>query len=244
MEIYNNWSPYLYGANNPIRYEDTNGEGPGDRVLGFVVAFVDNALGGVTPLREMGARYVSDGGGADYNYGQNVGDGFSVAVGAGMVDGGSTTAAGGVAVTVGTGGLAGEVGVPAALIGTAVAAEGAVLGTAGALNLSSQKGRVNVEGKQFNGKSDTNSGTSREAYRKAKDQNGVPRSQQPDKVTTVREKGIGKPLKQTEYTNSQGQRVQIRKDNPKTYPDGGTQGKHYNAGEAGEKLKQHHNYEN
>ena len=55
-------------------------------------------------------------------------------------------------------------------------------------------------------------------------------------------KGTGKPLKQNEYTNSKGEKVQVRKDNPKTYPDGGTQGNHYNAGQAGKKLDQHHNY--
>lgn len=49
-------------------------------------------------------------------------------------------------------------------------------------------------------------------------------------------------MKQYEYTNSKGEKVQVRKDNPKTYSDGGTQGNHYNAGQAGKKLDQHHNY--
>ena len=99
------------------------------------------------------------------------------------------------------------------------------------------------KGTKFNGKTDTYSNTDREAFRKAKDQNGIPRSQQPDKTTTVPEKGTSKNLKQYEFTNSKGEKVQIRKDNPRTYNDGGKQGKHYNAGDKGQKLKQHHKYD-
>ena len=64
----------------------------------------------------------------------------------------------------------------------------------------------------------------------------------PDNVFTVYEKGTGKPLKVYEYTNIDGEKIQIRQDNPRSYKDGGSQGSHFNAGEAGSGLKQHYYY--
>jgi RHS repeat-associated protein len=107
---------------------------------------------------------------------------------------------------------------------------------------------VKTEGKTFNGKQDTHSDTKKEAFNKAKDQNGIPRSTQPDRTIKVDEVSKGKPtgkkLREYQYTNSKGEKVSIRKDNKTTYPEGGQgdQGDHYNAGKTGEKLKQHHTY--
>ncbi|UGU17912.1 DUF6443 domain-containing protein [Sinomicrobium kalidii] len=93
-------------------------------------------------------------------------------------------------------------------------------------------------------KLNTNSITRRQAFRKAKAVNKVPRSKQPDRVFNVREKGTGKLLKVYEYTNSSGKKILIRGDNAKIYKDGGIQGRHFNAGQKGGKLKQHHYYDN
>jgi hypothetical protein len=108
-------------------------------------------------------------------------------------------------------------------------------------------------GKTFNGKQSTESVTSKEAFRKAKEANGIPRSQQPDitiKTNTPEGKKIGldeRNIKQYEFTNTKGEKVTIRQDKPAQYgsPDRkGDQGKHFNAGKKGENLsKQHHNYE-
>ena len=98
----------------------------------------------------------------------------------------------------------------------------------------------------FNGRQDTNNRSARQAYRSAKDQNGVPRSQSslshPTRIPDWN--NPGKFCVQYEHVNVNGERIQIRRDNPVDYGDGGpTQGPHYNAGLQGEKLKQHHNYQ-
>jgi len=77
---------------------------------------------------------------------------------------------------------------------------------------------VKAESKRFDGKQDTHSETKKEAFNKAKDQNGIPRSAQPDKTIKVDEVSKGKPtgkkLREYQYTNSKGEKVSTRKDNP------------------------------
>lgn len=103
----------------------------------------------------------------------------------------------------------------------------------------------------FGDKKDTKSKTEREALRKAKDRNGVPRSQQPGrtiKPNTPEGDAAGldsRNVVQHEYTNSDGQKVVIRRDKPHEYGDGGKgdQGDHYNAGQNPQQpkdLNQHH----
>jgi len=104
----------------------------------------------------------------------------------------------------------------------------------------------------FGDKKDTESKTDREGLRNAKDKNGIPRSQQPDRTIKPGTpegdvNGLDKRNEvQHEYTNSEGKKVVIRKDKPHEYGDGGKgdQGKHYNAGEdpkTQKDLNQHHN---
>ena len=104
--------------------------------------------------------------------------------------------------------------------------------------------------KAFNRQSDTFSETANQAFRNAKDQNGIPRSQQPDRtVKPNTEAGSTAGLReenivQYEFTNSKGEKITIRQDRATTYPDGGFQPPHYNDGKSDDnKLKQHHYYE-
>ncbi|CAF3253748.1 unnamed protein product [Rotaria sp. Silwood2] len=98
--------------------------------------------------------------------------------------------------------------------------------------------------KDSRGRINTNSTTRRQAFNTAKEVNDIPRCQSPNRQFKVQDKYTGKELRAWEYTNNRGQMIDFREDKPKTYPDGGKQSGHINAGEAGSKLnKQHHNYE-
>ena len=104
------------------------------------------------------------------------------------------------------------------------------------------------DAKKFNGNHDTNSTTSKDAFRNAKDQNGIPRSQQPDKIIKPNTpegnnyRLDDRNVKIYEFTNSKGESVLIRQDKSVNYGDG-YQPEHFNAGlKQDKKLKQHHNY--
>jgi RHS repeat-associated protein len=93
---------------------------------------------------------------------------------------------------------------------------------------------------------DTVSATRKQALANAKEANGIPRSAQPDSVIkpgTPEGNAAGldsRNVRQYEYTNSKGEKISIREDKPASYPDGGSQPAHLNAGKSGEKLEQHH----
>jgi RHS repeat-associated protein len=93
---------------------------------------------------------------------------------------------------------------------------------------------------------DTTSATRSGALAAAKEANGIPRSAQPDAVIkpgTPAGNAAGldsRNVRQYEFTNSKGEKVSIREDKAATYPDGGSQSRHFNAGPSGGKLEQHH----
>ena len=174
--------------------------------------------------------------------------GHIVAAVAGLVEtiggvGGDAIAAAGTYVS---GGTALAATAPLAIVSTEAIVHG--LGTFGkaTYNLNSEGGK---NGGTFGAGKDTHgNGSSNASLRNAKEQNGIPRSQQPDKTikpnTPAGDKARldSRNVRQYEYTNSKGEKKSIREDKPAKYNEGGTgdQGKHHNAGNSGGKLNQHH----
>lgn len=232
-------TPYCYVGNNPIGRIDPDGNDWRDVINGIGTAIADNMYPGSNTAAKTPASNIND-----FNTGNKIGQVVSILIGAGetMVGGGMMGTGG--AGTVLSGGSSAPVSVPLIAGGATMTAQGTTMMAKGFANFMSgngQKEAVKEKG-QFNGKQDTQSQTQKQAFNKAKDQNGIPTSQQPEKQYTTPDKKTGQPLKTYDYLNSKGEKVTIRKDNPTTYPDGGSQGKHYNAGKTDEKLKQHHDY--
>ena len=237
-------SLYQYGWNNPILRPDPNGLQPccGELIeftTGFNAAIVENFS--ILPVSVVNTQK-----GGSYAKGATAGHVASVVLGAieTIIGGGGDLLAG--AGEVASAGLASPIALPAAALSTAGIVQGVSAVAKGISNLRSE----GKNGGTFGAGKDTNgNGSSNASLRSAKEQNGIPRSQQPDKTiksnTPAGDKAKldSRNVKQYEYTNSKGERKSIREDKPAKYNDGGKgdQGKHHNAGNEGEKLGQHHN---
>jgi RHS repeat-associated protein len=259
IENMEGWSPYASNYDNPITFSDPMGDepdeadgGPGDGIINAladigrkVVMVAGGAINAWSSNQILGAGRVDVNEMSGLSYGDKLAAKAGQVIGdvASIVTGLSEIGAGG-AGSIASLGIASPVGVAVAAHGVSSIGMGATNLIKGVLN-PVKKDEGSSSGRKFDGKNDTQSKTSKEAFNKAKDQNGVPRSQQPDKTVKVKENGTNTNLREHQYTNSKGEKVSIRKDNAKKYGDGGKgdQGNHYNAGKTGRKLKQHHNYD-
>ncbi|MFN8166797.1 MAG: DUF6443 domain-containing protein [Bacteroidia bacterium] len=149
-ESYFSTSPYVYVGNNPIRQIDPDGNNGWDVILGIAAAFVDDATGGVLPVRDYASQYVNDE--KDYNNGLTTGDAAAVAIGGGEISAGTDMIAGGTAVVaVGVTAELPSAGSSTAVVaaggaavgtGTLLAAHGSVMMATATKNLATGKGKL------------------------------------------------------------------------------------------------------
>ena len=144
-EKYYSISPYAFCGNNPIRYEDVDGEDWVDKAAGYFIGGVTNVVPGTGFIRDWYSPDNSE----DYNTAIKRTDETAAALGTGMMKAGTgamaaggALATAGVEVTASTAGAGVVVGGPAVAAGAEIAAAGAataVTGTMLVMNSSKNK---------------------------------------------------------------------------------------------------------
>lgn len=146
-------SPYIYGANNPVRNIDIDGKSALDYTKGYVYAIVDNFIPGLN----ISNRYSTTSSSAyrDYQEGQTQGNLSSIVASIMEVGSGGSMGTLGAATTVGTGGAAAPVSIPLVAVGTGMVIHGAWAGSNAILNMSGKpKGSLVPNPDGSKGKSD------------------------------------------------------------------------------------------
>ena len=152
-------SPYAFCGNNPIRYEDVDGEDWVDTAAGYFIGGITNVVPGTGFVRDWYSPDNSE----DYNTALKRTDETAYALGTGMMKSGTgamaaggVVAATGVGVTASTAGVGVVVGGPAVAVGAEMAAAGAATAaTGGVLVMNSSK---NKNDGYERGKGNTSSG--------------------------------------------------------------------------------------
>ena len=147
-EKYYGISPYAFCNNNPIRYEDVDGEDWIDKAVGYIVGGATNVVPGTGFIRD----WYSPDNSSDYNSALKHTDEAAAVLGTSMVKAGTgTIAAGGVLATAGAGvtvstvGAGVVVGAPAVVVGAEIAGVGAATAaTGGVMVMNSSKNKSDV----------------------------------------------------------------------------------------------------